>query len=211
MSQKPILFNTEMVKAILDGRKTQTRRIAKGLYDSAEETAGDFHFGNNVKQIFYKNKKSVLKDAPYKVGDILYVRETWCKGAVAVGENPDGTDSEPFVSQCLGEESILYKEQMIRNHIFVEDVTWKPSIHMPKEAARIFLKVTDVRVERLRDITEEDAKKEGTKLLSHDGKTIYTKDYRTAFKVTWDKIYNNWKDNPWVWVIEFEKIDKRTI
>ena len=149
MAIKPILFNTEMVRAILDGRKTCTRRLIKPqpdkkhiyplgfVTDSTEKKeVGCFGFAANEYGGSIQYVKPPYRYAP---GDILYVRETWKKA-------PNG---------------YYYYEDWQRNDI--ADVTkWKPSIHMPKEAARIWLKVTDVRVERLQDITEEQACMEGT-------------------------------------------------
>lgn len=139
MAIKPILFNTEMVRAILDGRKTCTRRIIKAekvdnvLNSPARKSNPDIPDAQFIK---------CLVDMKYEPGDILYVRETWKKA-------PNG---------------YYYYESWQRNDI--ADITkWKPSIHMPKEAARIWLKVTDVRVERLQKITGQDVLKEG--LNSH--------------------------------------------
>ena len=164
---KPILFNTEMVTAILEGRKTVTRRLVKdrqylglGKKITPEEVilkVTSRYAGWTDSDVINMNFKE-----PYLPGDILYVRETWCKGMIDSGEYPDGR-SEWFVSQCEGEDDLILKAHMIHEGIDIEDVKWKPSIHMPKEAARIFLKVKDVRVERLRDITGEQAVCEGTK------------------------------------------------
>lgn len=144
MAIKPILFNTEMVRAILDGRKTCTRRICK---DANECTVPDMEFYNADKRTYAvhnfadKEQMEQLSTAertcPICTGDILYVRETW-------KEAPKG---------------YYYYEDWQKDDI--ADVTkWKPSIHMPKEAARIWLKVTDVRVERLQEITEVQAQAE---------------------------------------------------
>lgn len=152
MSMKPILFNTEMVRAILDGRKSCTRRIVKpqqlvGLLPDKCK--------NGVPEEFLKEKKLMFKPycnmtdielintaykAPYQRGDILYVRETWCKGLERYIYRADYSDTEKFYRD--GKEI---------------EMKWHPSLHMPKDAARIFLRVTNVRVERLQDITVEDA------------------------------------------------------
>lgn len=151
LEAKPILFNTEMVRAILDGRKTVTRRIVK---NNPEECTSKVV--NGVCKIcddkggFYLPDDYVKARSPYQVGDILYVRETWCKGSLNYGK-----------------EQYFYKSDNI-----IPCCQWHPSIHMPKEAARIFLRVTGVRVERLQDIDD-------------DGVAA----------------------NPFVWVIEFERID----
>lgn len=145
MAIKPILFNTEMVRAILDGRKSCTRRICK---DANEYTVPDMDFYNADRRTYavhnfvdkehMEQLSTAERTCPICTGDILYVRETW-------KEAPKG---------------YYYYEDWQKDDI--ADVTkWKPSIHMPKEAARIWLKVTDVRVERLQEITDEQAKREG--------------------------------------------------
>ena len=193
MGIKPILFNTEMVRAILDGRKDATRRIVKGFipddavwgytaftpkgYISCRGT-----FADGYGEKFFK--------LPCEPGDILYVRETWKKA-------PNG---------------YYYYEDWQRNDI--ADVTkWKPSIHMPKEAARIWLKVTDVRVERLQDITSEQIGREGVEVeYPH---VLNGEEKRYAFSRLWDSTIKKsdldrygWNASPWVWVIEFERCEK---
>jgi len=202
MSIKPILFNTEMVRAILDGRKTCTRRLVSSrqflgmLPDKCKNAAPDE---------FLKGKRMMFKPycdmtdaelimtaykAPYEPGDILYVRETWKKA-------PNG---------------YYYYEDWQRNDI--ADVTkWKPSIYMPKEAARIWLKVTDVRVERLQDITSEQISREGVEVeYPH---VLNGEEKRYAFSALWNSTikksnldWYGWDANPWVWVIEFERCEK---
>lgn len=222
MSMKPILFNTEMVKAIQDGRKTMTRRIAD---INTDITCND---GTTNHEFVLDNFNPVLEPtgfvcrrcgfgvAPphssvpcgssffrprYWPGDILYVRETWCEGNVAYGEGPDGR-SVPFISQCPGEDDIIPKEWAIREGIGIEDVVWRPSIHMPKEAARIFLRVTKVSVERLKAISASDAMAEGftdwNEFVALWNSTIKPADLATY----------GWEANPWVWVIEFERCEK---
>jgi len=148
MAIKPILFNTEMVRAILEGRKSCTRRICK---DANEYTVPDMEFYNADRRTYavhnfadkeHTEQLSIAeRTCPICPGDILYVRETWKKA-------PNG---------------YYYYEDWQKDDI--ADVTkWKPSIHMPKEAARIWLKVTDVRVERLQDITSEQISREGVEV-----------------------------------------------
>lgn len=193
MAVKPILFNTEMVRAILDGRKDATRRIVKGFipddavwgytaftpkgYISCRGT-----FADGYGEKFFK--------LPCEPGNILYVRETWKKA-------PNG---------------YYYYEDWQRNDI--ADVTkWKPSIHMPKEAARIWLKVTDVRVERSQEITIDGIRNEGISSMA-----VHAGDMEIALK-EWKNLWNStikktdldsygWDANPWVWVIEFERCEK---
>lgn len=214
----PILFNTEMVRAILDGRKTCTRRVIKPqpygkctyplgfVTDSTEKKeVGCFGFGIDE----YGGSIQYVKPS-YQPGDILYVRETW-KNA------PNG---------------YYYYEDWQRDDI--ADVTkWKPSIHMPKEAARIWLKVTDVRVERLQDITEDETFEEGLDFtppcLHLTGENYCDIDGPCTSKIKYcdmssgelfgEVLWNptikksvldryGWDANPWVWVIEFERYDK---
>lgn len=204
MAIKPILFNTEMVRAILDGRKDATRRIVKGFipddavwgytaftpkgYISCRGT-----FADGYGEKFFK--------LPCEPGDILYVRETWKKA-------PNG---------------YYYYEDWQRNDI--ADVTkWKPSIHMPKEAARIWLKVTDVRVERLQEITDNECIKEGiypsncrdcNDIFGCDVCPDEGYDEVDKFVEVWNSTIKKsdlnrygWDANPWVWVISFERCEK---
>ena len=204
MPIKPILFNTEMVRAILDGRKTCTRRICK---DANECTVPDMDFYNADRRTYavhnFVDKEhteqlsTAERTCPICTGDILYVRETWKKA-------PNG---------------YYYYEDWQRNDI--ADVTkWKPSIHMPKEAARIWLKVTDVRVERLHEITEDGAKAEGAidnRGFIHSPENEYDRIHtaREHFIRIWNSTIKKsdldrygWDANPWVWVIEFEWCEK---
>lgn len=181
MAIKPILFNTEMVRAILDGRKTCTRRTLKHPF---------IVHPNGYITKPRGNENLCPYDSPYQRGDILYVRETW-KNA------PNG---------------YYYYENWQRDDI--ADVTkWKPSIHMPKEATRIWLKVTNVRVERLQDITADSIRNEGLSSLA-----VHCGDMEIALK-EWENLWNStikksdldrygWDANPWVWVIEFERCEK---
>jgi uncharacterized Fe-S cluster protein YjdI len=195
MAIKPILFNTEMVRAILDGRKTCTRRICK---DANECTVPDMEFYNADKRTYAvhnfadKEQMEQLSTAertcPICTGDILYVRETW-------KEAPKG---------------YYYYEDWQKDDI--ADVTkWKPSIHMPKEAARIWLKVTNVRVERLQEITEVQAQAEGC----NSGLLTGACTARGQFEDLWNSTVKKsdldrygWDASPWVWVIEFERCEK---
>lgn len=212
MSVKPILFNTDMVRAILDGRKTCTRRLVKHqpdekhtypigfVTDSTEKKeVGCFGFGIDECGGSIKYVKP-----PYQPSDILYVRETWKRA-------PNG---------------YYYYEDWQRDDI--ADITkWKPSIHMPKEAARIWLKVTSVRVDRLQDITEDGALKEGAQgvrcyhaAIGAYGctdcmNTEWLEPPTLEFMGIWDSTIKKteldrygWNANPWVWVIEFERCEK---
>ena len=247
---KPILFNTEMVKALLEGRKTMTRRLIKPQPEFREGETGTPERCADGNWCFKIDQYTSIYDfdykPPYQPGDILYVRETWCKGKVAYGEEPDGR-CVPFISQCPGEDDIIPKELAIREGIGIEDVVWRPSIHMPKEAARIFLRVKSVRVEQLQEGFSGDTaifalRAEGIDIGEHcrtcidnygrpccndedtDGGSEcgMLDDVLTKFVQLWDSTIPKhpnkfksypyyWKDNPWVWVIEFERISKEDI
>ena len=213
MPIKPILFNTEMVRAILAGRKSCTRRICK---DANEYTVPDMDFYNADRRTYavhnFVDKEhteqlsTAERTCPICTGDILYVRETW-------KESPKG---------------YYYYEDWQKDDI--ADVTkWKPSIHMPKEAARIWLKVIDVRVERLQDITYNGALREGSEGIRCDHvalgvhgctdcmNTGWIEPPQVEFMQIWNSTIKKsnldrygWDANPWVWVIEFERCEKPT-
>lgn len=190
----PILFNTDMVRAILDGRKTVTRRVIK------PQPIYNIHDGFNWKGYAYGNSLPPSVEgaaynfqcaAPYQPGDILYVRETWCLRY----------DGEKYFYKA--DKNTPREEKRLIDY---DHVSWHPSIHMPKEAARIWLKVTDVRVERLQDITEEQAEKEGCNDYTSTALGLCYLWDSTLKKSDFDRY--SWDTNPWVWVIEFERCEK---
>lgn len=215
---KPILFNTEMVQAIMEGRKYVTRRLIKPQPGFFYDHGGVIQDHDNPEHIAFlvmmPDGSEEIYVPPYQPGDILYVRETWCKGKVAYGEEPDGR-CVPFISQCPGEDDIIPKEWAIREDIGIEDVVWRPSIHMPKEAARIFLRVTHVRLKWLQTITGDECAMEGVWPLYAGpigGREAY---YKEAFAKLWNSTIKpadldayGWDANPWVWVIRFERCEK---
>lgn len=194
MTIKPILFNTEMVRAILDGRKSCTRRIIK-----PQPTA---HYGAQCIK------------PPYQPGDILYIRETWehFECHCCEGDEHGNCCKEP-------QQSVLNKSYGCYMYRATDEISgdarWHPSIHMPKEAARIWLKVTDVRVERLQEITAESALAEGAdKYICLNGE-FDENAILTSFIGIWNSTIKKpdldrygWNANPWVWVIEFELCEK---
>ena len=190
---KPILFSTEMVKAILDGRKTQTRRVInpQPLHNIDEPLFNCGYGFVSTAQNYYSNRRSKQEVIypKYQINSILWVRETWLKA-------DDGY-------YYRADESVLSKE--LRT---AYGFKWKPSIFMPREAARIFLKVINVRVERVQDISADDCFAEGM-AGEYDGSSLCPE--LREFRELWDKINAirgyGWKDNPWVWVYEFEQIE----
>lgn len=199
MRKRPILFNTEMVKAILDGRKTCTRRVIKPQPTYSAKSGFSwkgYSYGTDLPPTKNGAAYNFLCNAPYQQGDILYVRETWHKYTKRVGSG----------ESCHLAEFYGYKASIANSEDANEP--WKPSIHMPKEAARIWLKVTDVRVERLRNITEAGAINEG---CIDDIEYAKGKSARNHFVDIWNSTIKKsdidkygWSANPWVWVIEFE-------
>lgn len=206
---KPILFNTEMVKAILDGRKTVTRRVIKPqpTYSPRDGfTWNGCAYGTDFPPTFRGAGYNLCCAAPFKVNDILYVRETWSD------HYEPNEEGKPELQYCYKADGIDIKAECLPG----ENNRWYPSIHMPKAAARIFLKVIGVHVERLRDITQEDAIKEGITVAEFDKEGGFYE--RDEFIDLWDTTikkdqlqYYGWNANPYVWVIEFEVIDKAAL
>lgn len=184
---KPILFNTEMVKAILDGRKTTTRRLIKGVTDMEfEGVVADNECFGKVVRFGISAAKYCNRSAPYNIGDILYVRETWA-------DVPETSPGNIHYKASANDADLKWFEE--------EGWKWRPSIHMPKEYARIFLRVTDVRVERLQDCGNAQAKDEGC-----TGCSQFARIWDSTISKKALKLYG-WEANPWVWVITFEKED----
>ena len=170
MKERPIIFSAPMVRAILDGRKTQTRRVFK---DTPEDFDDDLH-----PFVRWKDDRLHRAACPYgKAGDQLWVRETFSTDA----------DNGEYIFKADGEA--------------VTGGRWAPSIHMPRKASRITLEITAIRVDRLQDISEEDAEAEGC--LS-DGDECG----RVRYSILWDEINGDgaWEKNQWVWVIEFKRV-----
>lgn len=215
MAIKPILFNAEMVRAILDERKTCTRRILK--HDVETILNSPYHKAH--PEVEDKQIISKLCQAPYQPGDILYVRETWERFECwnCEGDERGNCPKEP-------KKSVLDKTcgcYMYRATDEISgDAKWRQSIHMPKEAARIWLKITDVRVERLQEITEDGAKAEGAidnRGFIHSPDNEYDRIHtaREHFIEIWNSTIKKsdldrygWDANPWVWAIEFERCEK---
>lgn len=220
---KPILFSTPMVQAILNGTKTQTRREIKKKYSNTDHVFKTDKYGTRLierQNDVPKPTKNPDGSKTYRItffaevkpkyqkGDILWVRETW----------------KISPEQCTWQK---YSYKADYPYLLSELGKWKPSIHMPKKAARIFLKVTNVRVERLHDISEADAIAEGVRLdpdfgywcsecskKGHGASIIcedgFFKTAKEAFRSLWISIngLDSWEQNPYVWVYDFERIKK---
>jgi len=191
---KPILFNTEMVRAILDGRKSVTRRVVKPqplwIKTPVQQEGYPGYWGNWDDEKIYKS--------PYLPGEILYVRETWNYGYC------DNTDFEGRINEPFFEELPLSSRMgtylMPRYFYRTEDLDgivgmkWHPSIHMPKEAARIFLRVTDVQVERLQNITNEGARAEGCDGRCESPQDGMLSDWQMIYDFSIEKFQSVWDD-----------------
>jgi hypothetical protein len=198
MKERPILFSGLMVRAILKGMKTQTRRVIKPQPDLSL-VGGDEYPSWKVDDAWQSGFVDVK--CPFgEVGDRLWVRETWCAGPKFNSVNPSSIPSGSDV--------------WYRAHADDNISKWIPSIFMPRWASRITLEITGVRVERLQDITPDDCRSEGHPVSNMN----YTQEChddaaRDWFMDLWDSINGkdetkNWNANPWVWVIEFERIEK---
>lgn len=202
LKAKPILFNTEMVRAILDGRKTVTRRVMKN--PPPDVPTAKFRTLRDGKAIFEWDCSTNLceRKTPYYPDDILYVRETWYGNDCRYYYRADG---EEIDAPTLDGNTIPFGK--------ADGLKWRPSIHMPKEAARIFLRVTNVKVERLQDISDIDLIREGEIPIIHVDESLDREATRMSFLGTWNSAIKKsdldkygWAANPYVWVIEFEMI-----
>lgn len=224
MRERPIVFNTEMVRSILDGRKTCTRRVIKfsnGMTGHPIGKAGD---SSNPLGVMYPGG---IKRPPYQPGDILYVRETftWCPcWDCGLDTTPDGCKNPVIYDFKKKEHGCYMYRASCEDSKYSSADTWHPSIHMPKEAARIFLKVTNVRVERLQEITDDGCIAEGVypspcrKCNATFGcDTCPDEGYHETdgFSELWNSTIKKsdldrygWDANPYVWVIEFERCEK---
>lgn len=233
MAIKPILFNkqisTEMVRAILDGRKTCTRRILKHDVESILNSP----YYKKHPEVEERQIISKLCQPPYQPGDIMYVRETWQYLYELDGNEQiiEGTGKYYYAAT----DTIPFDTYVDASGVTHERVPWHPSIHMPKEAARIWLKVTGVRMERLQEMKPVDVIKEGAYPDCWDCLNTYGESgsqccYGTKEECSqcdevmmeWEKLWTStikksdldcygWDANPYVWVISFERCEKPKI
>lgn len=230
MAIKPILFNTEMVRAILDGRKTCTRRLVKFLPGENSQWTGYIKDG---LMLYNGRNEPCIRKVPYQPGDIMYVRETWQYLYELDGNEQiiEGTGKYYYAAT----DTIPFDTYVDASGVTHERVPWHPSIHMPKEAARIWLKVTGVRMERLQEMKPVDVIKEGAYPDCWDCLNTYGESgsqccYGTKEECSqcdevmmeWEKLWTStikksdldcygWDANPYVWVISFERCDKPKI
>ncbi|MGP2870096.1 hypothetical protein ACTVMR_24025 [Serratia nevei] len=197
MKERPVIFNSEMVRAIIDGRKTQTRRVMAvqpesnqfGLLRITDSTKrsdiGKYHWAES--NATGTHQRSALFSCPFgQVGDRMWVRETWTPESI---DAEDGSYSPDYRATANGQPL---------------DGRWTPAIHMPRKACRILLEITAVRVERLNDISDGDAISEGCSTADMKSGDCVA----DVFARLWSSIYgvDSWNANPWVWVIEFRRV-----
>ncbi len=203
---KPILFSAPMVRALLEGRKTQTRRVIKPLKKFPECNICRPDLAAFDHQVWFHGEYEtvgVMVDAPYSVGDLLWVRETWSHTGTGVWKIAD-------IYQAL-DGNVVYRADSDN-----PSIGYFSSIHMPRWASRLTLRVTDVRAQRLHDISEEDAIQEGAGQYTSQSpiQRTFNPDwkgsYKRGFQVIWDNINGteSWDANPWVWAYSFEVIKK---
>lgn len=193
MKERPILFSGEMVRAILDGRKTMTRRVVKPQPE--QDTDCPYHIGTGIER--------KARTCPYgKLGDRLWVRETW-RGKEWGYDRPREVIYRAS-DDCYGNP---------RETTTHPDVKWTPSIYMPRWASRITLEITNVRIERLQDISEEDADFEGISSSfgnwkNYTDQSVVCQTSKASFRTLWESINGpvSWGINPWVWVVEFKRV-----
>lgn len=247
VKERPIIFSGEMVKAILDGKKTMTRRVVKSDFINHYKHAHIIRQSTDKKRegkaYFYDTPvgsmvlSSQLANNHYgKVGDRLWVRETWAPvnscGESALAYKADNeiiclSENEEFLDEY---GTLNYTDPRLAKYAFADwaddlvngvEGAWKSPITMPRWASRILLEITDIRVERLNDISEADAVKEGLRILPASGRYVVSPgdqhfggashDAVEVFSWLWDSLNTKkgypWSSNPWVWVVEFKVVE----
>lgn len=210
MKEIPMIFNEDMVKALVGGRKTVTRRPIK-----PETTDKGFMCKLSPNEVAGEVNNFDYDNSPFKPGDLIWARETFRQF-----NGSDECGCSEYPCGCPSNGSYLYKASN-----WTEESKWKPSIHMPRCASRLTLLVTNVRCELVKDISKESAINEGlikkqhkfssmsyplndTGYMANENSEFIYSDPEFAFKDIWNSIYGNWDKNPWVFVIEFEVINK---
>lgn len=222
MRESPILCNGAMVRAILSGKKTQTRRTIKlahhnplGQWEAC--TSGGHgardRKGNLVPEevcIWHTRTGDTLVCPFGQPGDRLWVRETWYCDDYRVISGPYLKPDDFDVSEARDDGSLVYAADGLRPYE-AEQPIWRSSIHMPRWACRLVLEITDVRVERLQAISDADAMAEGVEgingFFTHNGGKYEFRSPRGAFVQLWDSTGGDWDSSPWVWVIEFKRLE----
>jgi hypothetical protein len=214
--ERPILFSGSMVSAILDGRKTVTRRPIKPSMRGFDVSFELHQQEDGSWRPMHTFDESCMDDqgtehpviCPYgKPGDRLWVRETWYCDHFEVMRGPYLKPADLDVTEARSDGTLVYAADGL-TPFEADQPAWKPSIHMPRWASRILLEVTDVRVELLQDISEEQAEAEGVGFLRHAPDADETLTAAQLFECLWSSINGDesWIGNPWVWVVEFKRV-----
>lgn len=211
--EHPIIFSSEMVRAIIEGRKTETRRVIR-----LQQSIGRMLNGDQRRWPYiWKDDKKIQMPCPYgDIGSRLWVRETWAlmfkNGEDCIYDDDPHCPCEGCVVEYKADTNNPYPgdwpEDEAKGN---EDAPkWRPSIYMPRRASRIILEIINIRVEKLQEITEDDAVAEGCVAERGEGCAYYPA--KVAFELLWNSIHpkiSKWHDNPWVWVIEFRRINEQ--
>lgn len=225
MKERPILFSEQRVRALLVGQQTQTRRIMK---TQAFGPGQDHHEGvhafdvsaNHLHGYKMMSMADISYQCPYgKPGDILWVRETWRGPMVPESDLAEyERDPTPFrlPEYCQYRADSNELGQHVLSTPEAEEFGWQTAIHMPRWASRINLEITGVRAEKIQDISEDDIMAEGVQTDSHFLNNFFTMNVNSespkeAYRKAWEKQYGatSWEVNPWVWVIEFQRVERR--
>lgn len=229
IKERPILFSAPMVRAILEGRKTVTRRVLRfqpgadaditvERYNVAvTNRRGYQEAGPEIFGAWWRDGEAGCK-CPYGApGDRLWVRETWYCDHFEVTRGPYLKPDDLNVSEAIDDGTLVYAADGLTPYEADQPI-WKPSIHMPRWASRILLEITNVRVERLQAISDKQALAEGVRLYADhaalgdwyhvEGKETYSADPRKSFELLWSSINGPtaWDANPWVWAVEFKRV-----
>ena len=210
MTERGMIFNGEMVRALLDGRKTQTRRIIKDCTVGRDQISKFIQIEKKFIGCYPEDVPELIRECcPYGIpGDRIWVCETWADAGASA------PDLKLYRANYPEHVPSIYE-----NVPPAKEIRWTPSIHMPRWASRILLEITDVRVERLNAINEHDAQAEGVAKLRggfwkhyQPGWTQHQLSARGSFVTLWKSIYGDesWNSNPWVWVIKFKRIEELT-
>jgi len=233
VKERPILFNSAMVRAILEGRETVTRRALNNQMANGWQIVDPKHpmatitsahpkkgkFGLLIRREIYPDSGKFEHDiivSPFgRPGDRLWVRETWYCDHFEVISGPYLKPADLNLDEARGDGTLVYAADGLAPYE-CEQPAWKPSIHMPRWASRILLEITDVRVERLQAITYEQAAAEG---IHRDHRMWFATDAggqafqrpEQAFAQLWRQTGGDWDANPWVWVIEFKRVEAANV
>ena len=207
MKELPILFSGDMVRAILDGKKTQTRRVITQRLDDRPLVKAVWQGREPGKALLRFGSRPITDEmnvpCPYgQPGDLLYLRETW-----ATHRGFDGMKPSELAYDGGGRPTVNYRADPLDGHLSSRG-KWRPSIHMPKAFARIWLRVTEVRVERVQEISDEDSHAEG--ITDAEPNFLWIKGRaRNRFRTLWDSTNakHPWESRPWVWALTFERAE----